>query len=304
MATVTRESVFEAADAIAATGEIPIQAVVRERLGGGSFSTIGPFLREWQNLQVEKREVRETPIPETVQAALTEVGGRLWREAQNAASLGVESARREVEDMKSAAAKAEAEAAEVVRIVEEERDKALEMVESFRAKFNKANEELGDERVRRLHAEADAIKSKEQVRTAEARVEAAVSETARADAAKEEAAQRAVEAIVERDIAQAEAVQVRRDATEAIETMRREGAKMIETAQAEAAALREQVAATREQVARLTAERDGLTARLAATEAAVEKAEAAVEKAERRADRAEDRAAKAEAKAAEGKGTE
>ena len=51
MGKVTREAVFNAAIEIAAKGERPSQSKIRQHLGGGSFSDIGPILRDWQQGQ-------------------------------------------------------------------------------------------------------------------------------------------------------------------------------------------------------------------------------------------------------------
>lgn len=45
--TVTEDSIREAIEAIVATGAHPTQRAVRTRLGGGSYTTIGPVLAAW-----------------------------------------------------------------------------------------------------------------------------------------------------------------------------------------------------------------------------------------------------------------
>jgi hypothetical protein len=47
-AGVTREQVFETADALVREGQNPTVVAVRTRLGGGSPNTITPLLGEWK----------------------------------------------------------------------------------------------------------------------------------------------------------------------------------------------------------------------------------------------------------------
>jgi len=47
-ALVTREAVFEAADALAAAGDEPSMLIVQERIGAGSYTTIKRYLDIWK----------------------------------------------------------------------------------------------------------------------------------------------------------------------------------------------------------------------------------------------------------------
>lgn len=167
--TITREAVFEAADELAVQlGKPPTQSQVRDALGGGSFSTIGPLVKEWELARSEQIDARDTDIPEAVQAALAEVAGRLWKVASSEAALGVEAARREVEDMKRVALAEAASASEAIRIVEGEREAALEHVDSLtvdlsaaRAELVKVQDHLREQSEARVRAEAQAEAAKD-----------------------------------------------------------------------------------------------------------------------------------------------
>lgn len=291
MAVVTKEAVFAAADRIVDAGERVTQARVRQELGGGSFTTIGPFVAEWEASHTDKQQARETRVPDTVQAALAEVAGRLWKAASDEAALGLEAARREVEDLRAKSAAEVEQAAEVVQIVEGERDAALAQIEVLTVERDAAQSATSDAvAATKREADARAVAETTAARQ-EARAEAAEKAACKADAMAEEAAQRAATALAERDAARADAAEARKSGAEAVETERQRGAETAARAQAEATALREQVAS-------LVAERDGLAARLVTAEAFIAKAEASVTKAERRADRAEARADAADARAA------
>lgn len=96
---LNRDQVFAAAAAIVAEGGKPTQATVRQRLGTGSFTTIGAWLSEWQANQRAATPAPREPIPEVVAGPLMRLGAELW-----AAAL-TEAGKRH--DAERAAAKAE-----------------------------------------------------------------------------------------------------------------------------------------------------------------------------------------------------
>jgi chromosome segregation ATPase len=97
---VTREQVFETADALVREGQNPTVVAVRTRLGGGSPNTITPLLAEWKELN-EARQAQAMPqVPEPVEAVMRQVWGAAWQQAQaqlegERKALG--SARKEIE---------------------------------------------------------------------------------------------------------------------------------------------------------------------------------------------------------------
>lgn len=305
VATVTREAVFAAAETIKAEGEWPTQAYVREKIGGGSFSSIGPLLREWQAMQHERDEAKVTQVPEAVRLALSEVAGRLWKVASETASLGVVAARKEVEELKSAAAVEVAEAVEAVQIVEGERDAALQVVATAQVERDRALSDLETERVARVEAERAAGVSKGRAMIAEAKAEASAQETVRADAARADAERREAAALAERDAARAEVEAVRAAGAKALESERYRHSEALTLAKVQTDSYRDVAVELREHIAGLDAELSAgvkfCEAARDATKAADEraaKAEARAEKAEARADAAEARVAKAEERAA------
>lgn len=246
--TITREAVFEAADNLLASGETPTQIKVRDALGGGSFSTIGPLVREWELSRAEQSEARETAVPDAVQAVLSEVAGRLWKVASAEAALGVEAARREVEDMRRDAAAEAARASDAIQIVEGERDAAQVQVGALTTDLETVRAEL-------VSVQTD-LRSQVEARTrAEVLAEGA---NARADRA--EADRQAVSE--ERSKIYAEATQLR-DASIAL----RETVAMLT---AKSAGLEDRLAAA--------------LAAVTVSDARADKAEVRAEKAEARAD--------------------
>eukprot|EP01022_Parablepharisma_sp_SALTPOND_P033273 TRINITY_DN88398_c0_g1_i1.p2 TRINITY_DN88398_c0_g1~~TRINITY_DN88398_c0_g1_i1.p2 ORF type:complete len:449 (+),score=86.66 TRINITY_DN88398_c0_g1_i1:7142-8488(+) len=118
---ITESAVFAAADAIAAAGQRPTQALVREHLGGGSFATIGPALKKWREAQWEQHELAEVELPGELDEALQQLGGRVWQAAIAAAEAKLvaerealaaarEALEAEAEEQREAVAQLEAEA--------------------------------------------------------------------------------------------------------------------------------------------------------------------------------------------------
>lgn len=79
---VTREQVFEAAEALVLEGRNPTVVGVRERLGGGSPNTITPLLSAWKAQQQPGPGASQPPVPEPVERMLCQVWGAAWKEAQ------------------------------------------------------------------------------------------------------------------------------------------------------------------------------------------------------------------------------
>lgn len=79
---VTREQVFETADALVREGQNPTVVAVRTRLGGGSPNTITPLLGEWKTLNETKQAASMPAVPEPVEAVMRQVWGAAWQQAQ------------------------------------------------------------------------------------------------------------------------------------------------------------------------------------------------------------------------------
>ena len=79
---ITREQVFETAEALAAEGVTPTVVAVRTRLGGGSPNNITPWLAEWKAQHETKRAEVLPPLPEAVESAMRQVWGAAWKASQ------------------------------------------------------------------------------------------------------------------------------------------------------------------------------------------------------------------------------
>ena len=85
-----KDRIFKACEEIQASGVKPTLERVREALGGGSYTTINPLLKEWKDQQTSNQaEPLELP-PEAMQA-VSQAAALIWKIA-NAKSVELTSA--------------------------------------------------------------------------------------------------------------------------------------------------------------------------------------------------------------------
>ncbi len=75
---ITRERIFEVAEAMDAAGQVPTLAAVRKAIGGGSFTTISEAMTEWKTHKAAKETPLREPAPPALAERLTEFGAELW----------------------------------------------------------------------------------------------------------------------------------------------------------------------------------------------------------------------------------
>jgi chromosome segregation ATPase len=80
--TISKDDVFHAASALRKQGISPTNRNVREKLGGGSFKTLTPWLREWRGLQ----ELADD-IPVELSGVMDTAIRQLWAQAKSGALL-------------------------------------------------------------------------------------------------------------------------------------------------------------------------------------------------------------------------
>mgnify|MGYP000630959646 CR=1 FL=1 len=97
---VTKENVFKAADQLKESNASITLASIREVLGGGSFTTISPFLQEWK----DKEKISSTPIkepaPQAVLEQLQQFGTDLWGIAMDMANTRLAGEREALEKVR------------------------------------------------------------------------------------------------------------------------------------------------------------------------------------------------------------
>lgn len=159
---LTKDAVFRAADELEARGEKVTQNTLRAALGGGSFATLGPMLRDWRAAREESEELAQVPLPEQLENRGRELVAALWREATERAQAGHAALQAAVSGLEGRLREAEEEGLRAVATVEQE----LEEERAARA--------AAEERVRALELEAAGLRSTAgRVAAAEARADRA-----------------------------------------------------------------------------------------------------------------------------------
>jgi chromosome segregation ATPase len=75
---ISKQDIIEAAEKLQAAGINPTMQAIRDDLGGGSFATISPVLREWRNTSGQRATVA-IEMPGEAKAALERAGVDLWK---------------------------------------------------------------------------------------------------------------------------------------------------------------------------------------------------------------------------------
>ncbi len=90
MAPTTVEAIWQAADALEAEGIRPTLAAVRNKVGGGSFTTITNAMGEWRKRRQQEALAPAEPLPDEIGQHVDEIGQRLGDIGQQLRALGGE----------------------------------------------------------------------------------------------------------------------------------------------------------------------------------------------------------------------
>jgi colicin import membrane protein len=146
---VTREQVFEAADALAQEGTQPTAKLVRDRTGG-SFSTITPHLAAWKDERGGRGVSNIPDMPEGVAGAARAMWAAAWNAAQEAIKTereGLTAARREMEKERAEMASEIVELETKLDAIQAERDSLAATLEAETKRHREAEEKMGGLRI-------------------------------------------------------------------------------------------------------------------------------------------------------------
>ena len=126
---ISKKRIFVIADELDANGQNPTLALVRKKLGGGSYTTISEAMTEWKARKSAKetRTLRE-PAPPSVVDRLGELGADIWAIALELAQGRFAAEREMLEATRTSLETAKAEAAELADQFSSELDAMKEKV--------------------------------------------------------------------------------------------------------------------------------------------------------------------------------
>jgi len=149
---LTQDQIFAAADQVAAAGQQPTMQAVRQALGSGSYSTIGPVLHAWRTQRQQQQQqapVAGEPVPGPVAAKAADLAAGIWAEALALADSRLQSERAALEQ---ARIEIEGERAEAVATA----DALQSELEQVRADLEQARQQMQDEQQQVAQAQAQA----------------------------------------------------------------------------------------------------------------------------------------------------
>jgi len=146
---LTRETIWQVADALDAEGVRPTLAAVRKRLGSGSFTTIQEAMTEWKSRQQQAAAPIHEPPPEELTERAVHLAGEIWKMARAAADLALAGDRQRIEVEQAELRRQVAEAVELADALteeSEERKRELAELRPLRALVEKTAAELAEVR--------------------------------------------------------------------------------------------------------------------------------------------------------------
>ncbi len=142
---ISKESIWMVADELDAVGDKPTLAIVRKRLGGGSYTTISEAMSEW-NVRKASRNATKIEAPERVEEAAKDFAQAVWAAASEIAESRLAREREVLEATRGA--------------FEEERQETAAFADSLNAELEAANKRIDalDREVESAHRERDTVR--------------------------------------------------------------------------------------------------------------------------------------------------
>lgn len=153
----TSKAVFEAADAITSAGHEPTVPEIRDKIGGGSYSTIQKHLGDWRMARAANASAEIDPLPAQVADLARHLAHEVWRCAKADADTRLADEHAATERVRS-----EMEAA---------RDDAVLAADRLTAQLDQASEQIADLRQELATSQADQQALRTEQATLQARLD-------------------------------------------------------------------------------------------------------------------------------------
>jgi chromosome segregation ATPase len=134
---ITKDDIFNAADELVAEGKNPTQLLIRERLGGGSFSTIHNYMKQWRDAQKEENKLVDVEVPDDLESKAEQMIKELWFYAVEKSEDSLKIEKQLLEEAQKAAGKEVEDAENVIKVIEKEK-------EDLEVLLNSAETEIAD----------------------------------------------------------------------------------------------------------------------------------------------------------------
>lgn len=142
---ITTEQIHATADQLASEGFKPTQIAVRERLGGGSFTTIVEALKTWRQEQHTTAQLAEVVLPNDLAERSHTLIAQLWETAQSLANERLAKEREALEHKEALMTAEVEEAQQIVKTLEGEQAELTAQLDELNNKATSQAEQLEQE---------------------------------------------------------------------------------------------------------------------------------------------------------------
>ncbi|WP_395147928.1 DNA-binding protein, partial (plasmid) [Moraxella atlantae] len=142
---ITTEQIHATADQLASEGIKPTQTAVRERLGGGSFTTIAEALKTWRQEQHTTAQLAEVVLPNDLAERSHTLIAQLWETAQQLANERLAKEREALEHKEALMTAEVEEAQQIVKTIEAEQAELTAQLDELTNKATAGAEQLEQE---------------------------------------------------------------------------------------------------------------------------------------------------------------
>lgn len=127
-----KDKIFTICDTLSKAGISPTAEKVRAELGGGSFSTISPIIKQWRDSQSRAEPAPE--IPAAAQTAVNQATALIWKIATEHQAEAINAVRQECARIEHEAIAERDEALKEISFLEERLKASEEQIKSLLAK--------------------------------------------------------------------------------------------------------------------------------------------------------------------------
>jgi hypothetical protein len=142
---INAETVAAAAEAVVAEGKTPTQTNVRDKIGGGSFTTIKPFFNEWKRQKDEEKTLEAVEVPDTISEEAAQLVAKLWTAAMAEATAGHEAMRKKLVEADEKTEEIIKDHNEVVQSLESDSEANVKKIEELSFQIDEMNKKVSEQ---------------------------------------------------------------------------------------------------------------------------------------------------------------
>lgn len=139
--TLTTDSIHAMADKLIAESKRPTLALLRQELGGGSYTTISEAMKLWREVKARNAITPIAPMPEDVITTINDAARQIWQTAMTVAENKLQSERDALKEARLEMEIAQNEAIEMADQLDREVDQLKQKLDELTNKQNITSDE-------------------------------------------------------------------------------------------------------------------------------------------------------------------